>query len=392
MPNEGPMPPAYRALGMDVTFTVWPGYIGMMAEPHEAVLAPSTLASITEWLSAAHPVAEEKMGGPATAGAGDPLALDGLRESPVHFGPDGALFGILAEPDGGSALPARADTAVLLLNVGGNYRIGPNRVYVKASRELAAAGYRTFRFDVAGIGDSRVDAGFTSASMYRSDSIADVAAAIDMLAGRGCKRFYLMGICSGSYLAFETALADPRVTGQVLLNSRLLEWDASKSGHWQSSMQEYYKSTRFYRQALLRTEMYGRLLRGKVNVRGIARRLWTLASARIQRAWVRLLHRGPPEAGVLAKFKHLSARGTDTLLIMSAEDDGLDYVEFHLGSRGALMQGQRGFRMVLIENADHTFSGVSGQRAMIAAVRDHLDQQHGVSPAPQRVAGSMATT
>ncbi|HTH80353.1 MAG TPA: alpha/beta fold hydrolase [Ramlibacter sp.] len=381
VPAVGPLPERFRALGAEVTYTVWPGYAGMMAEPHEAVLAPQTLESITNWLASVTPAqagvdgdsncaADPSPTTPACAG----VTTGAVVESMVNFGADGGLFGILAEPNA-SVAPLRTDTAVLMLNVGGNYRIGPNRNYVKAARDFAAAGYRALRFDVSGIGDSRLDKGFSSANMYRDWATVDVSAAIDMLAARGCRRFFLMGICSGSYLAFQTALQDTRVTGIMLMNPRLLEWNHEMSGPWQSSMQQYYKSTRFYRRALLRSEMYARLLRGKIDVRGIARRMAHLAGARIARAWAKL--RGhPPHEGVLAKFRHLSRRGVETLLVMSEQDDGLDYMQFHLGTDASRMRGHKGFRMVLIPDADHTFSTVACQRALIGVLRDHLNNLH----------------
>ena len=374
MQGEGPLPRHFRGLGADVTFTVWPGYAGMMAEPHEAVLAPDTLDSITQWLGARHS-REETAAAPAFAPAPvpawpEPHATGPVVETVVAFGHDQGLFGILAEPNTGVAPPPR-DTAVLMLNVGGNYRIGPNRNYVKAARELAAAGFPALRFDVSGIGDSRVEAGFSSASMYRDRATVDVSAAMDMLAGLGIRRFVLMGICSGSYLAFQTALQDERVNGIMLMNPRLLEWDAARSGPWQASMQRYYKSTRYYRQALLRSNVYARLLRGEINVRGIAGRMWELARARMQRISDKLRGR-PPQEGILAKFRHLSRRGVSTLLAMADQDDGLDYMQFHLGSGGARMRGHKGFRMVLIADADHTFSTVACQQAWIREMREHL--------------------
>jgi alpha-beta hydrolase superfamily lysophospholipase len=375
LPGEGPLPEHLRTLGAQVTFTVWPGYAGIMAEPHEAVLAPETLASITQWLCAHHPHTHPDPAPPRSLSMPGPIAAGPVIETPVAFGNDGGLFGIVTEPSAGAAA-VRKQTAVLMLNVGGNYRIGPNRNYVKAARELAAAGYRTLRFDVSGIGDSRTEAGFSSDSMYRDWATVDVSAAIDMLAARGCRRFFLMGICSGSYLAFQTALKDARVNGIVLMNSRLLEWDAEKRGPWQTAMQQYYKSTRYYRQALLRSELYARLLRGDVNVRGIAGRMWDLARARLARTWDRWVRRGPPQEGVLAKFRHLSNRGVEILVVMSEHDDALDYVEFHLGVGGSRMQGHKGFRYVLVPNADHTFSTVASQRALFDVLREHLQRRH----------------
>ncbi len=380
LPAEGPLPAKYREMGIATTYTVWPGYAGMMAEPHEAVLEPGTLASITQWLATAQAAQAQ----PAVQPAQHPewpegYQLDGLREVPLAFGADQSLFGVLSEPFDLSDADERCDTVVLLLNVGGNYRIGPNRNHVKFARALAAAGYRAFRMDLAGIGDSCTDAGFSSGSMYRKRSTADVRAAIDCLAGRGCKRFFVLGICSGSFVAFQTALVDSRVDGQILLNSRLLEWREDSEGTWQNSMQRYYKSTDFYRRALLHSNLYVRLVRGEIDVQGIAGRIWTLLGARFKRAFNGLIDARTAEDGVLGKTKQLSARGVETLMIMSVQDDGLDYVEFHLGRRGSRLRRYSNFRMVMVEDADHTFSTVASQRAVIDVVREHLNKQHQVS-------------
>ncbi|HUR89956.1 MAG TPA: alpha/beta fold hydrolase [Ramlibacter sp.] len=390
LPGEGPLPARLAKLGAEVTSTVWPGYADMMAEPHDAKLTPDTLDSITQWLCSVHPVQDVQ---PVHDSLPWPAAwrMGNVVESAISFGPARELFGVMSQP----SMPprsAKSDSAVVLLNVGGNYRVGPNRVYVKVARDLAAAGYRVLRMDVGGVGDSRIEDGFSPDQMYRDYATTDVSAAIDMLVERGCSRVFLLGICSGAYLAFQTALKDPRVSGQMIINARLLEWDTEKNGPWQASMQQYYKSTRYYKQALLRTDVYRRVLRGEVNVRGIALRLLDLARARLRRIADRVLGRAPQE-GVLAKMKHLASRGVDTLVAMSEQDDGLDYVEFHLGSGGARMRGHSNFRMVLVEHADHTFSTVASQRALLHVLREHLDEIHEPSKAePSVIAQPVATT
>jgi alpha-beta hydrolase superfamily lysophospholipase len=389
MPGEGPLPRHLRAIGCEVTLTTWTGYADMMVEPHNAFLAPDALASFIEWLGTHHPrdaTASARTPSPHWPG---PITTGAVIETPIAFGRNPGLFGILSEPNAGAA-PARADTAVLMLNVGGNYRIGPSRNYVKTARELSAAGFRTLRFDLPGLGDSPARANVSSASMYRPDATADVSAAMDMLAERGCRRFFLVGICSGAYLAFQTALEDTRVNGLMLMNPRLLEWDAATSEPWRASMQQFYKSTRYYRQALLRSDVYARLLRGEVNVRGIAQRMWQLARARMTRIWDKLRGRAPKE-GVLAKFRHLGRHGVETLLAISEHDDGLDYIEFHLGKQAGRMRGHKNFRFALIPEADHTFSTVAGQRALMDLIREHL-LRHEENTAPTRASNAIPST
>jgi pimeloyl-ACP methyl ester carboxylesterase len=298
--------------------------------------------------------------------------FDGVRESPIIFGPENSLFGILAQPAAMSACGAQSDTAVLMLNVGTNHRVGPNRLYVKMARSWAARGYGVLRFDLAGIGDSRSAAGYSNDRLYSKGSTLDVQSAIDCLAGCGYKRFVVMGLCSGAYVAFQTALADARVSGQILMNPRRLEWKEGET--LQSAMQISYKSTHYYKRALLDLNVYRRLLRNEIDVRGIVGRIRVLMQARIKRAMSRLLSNAPEEEDVLANLKQLSAKGTDTLMIIGAEDDGLDYIEFQLGSKGSRMRGKPHFKMAFVEGTDHTFSNSDSQKLVINIVQEHLDK------------------
>jgi len=52
---------------------------------------------------------------------------------------------------------------------------------------------------------------------------------------------------------------------------------------------------------------------------------------RWQRGLCKLLARPAPQDDVLRKVKRLSARGTSTLLLVTEDDDGRDYLEFHSG-------------------------------------------------------------
>jgi alpha-beta hydrolase superfamily lysophospholipase len=388
MPADDSWAQTFRSMGVATSSVAWHGYAAMMVEPHEAVIAHDTIASIRQWLAAAPEPARARQW-PALAAPRDPVACiaDGARETPLVFGGERGLFGILAEPACPAAAGARAETAVLLLSVGANHHIGPNRNYVRLARALAAAGYRAFRIDMKGIGDARGGADFTSENLYsRPSCIADVGAAIDCLAERGCKRFYLMGICSGSYAAFQATLAEPRVSGQILMNSRLLDWDRSQgSGSWEESMHSYYKSSDYYLRALLNPRVYWRALRGQVDARGIGKRFLTLGGARLKRLRDRLLRRGPAETPVLAHFRRLGACGTDTLVVMAEEDDGRDYIEFHVGSRGARLRGDPNFRLVLVPHADHTFSSWRSQQLIQDLVLEHLNQRTSQSQGPSAV-------
>lgn len=376
LPGAGPLPEAYRQAGIDTTVVDWPGYAVMMADPHETDVPASTLDGIVDFLRAGEPAGER----PAACGGAEPpvqgeSVFAGVREIPLLFGQEHGLFGILAEPAERDPADRRAETAILMINVGTNHRVGPNRLYVKMARTWAGRGYRSLRFDLAGIGDSRTAAGYATTRLYSTGSTVDVGAAIECLSGLGVRHFILVGLCSGAYVAFQSALADPRVSGLVLINPRRLDWQEGET--LQSAMQRSYKSSHYYRRALLQPQTYRRLFRGEIDVRGIAGRLATLTRVRAERAARRLLGRAPAEENVLANMRLLSDRGTDILLIVAEADDGLDYLEYHIGPRGRRMSDRANFRMLMIAGADHTLSRSDSQQHVIEAVRQHLDHARG---------------
>lgn len=374
LPGEGPLPRVLRGLGVDVQARVLPGFAAMVGEPRAGVLDGPTLQALTDWLGGSAAAAPATGGAPpAPLPAPAPRFTDGVRETVLRFGAEGRLCGVLAEPHHAAAGTPHRDAAVLLLNVGGNYRIGPHRFYVTAARTLAAAGWRVLRLDLAGIGDSPPAPGQPWANLYDKDSAGDVRAAIDALAARGCSDVTLMGICSGAYVAFQTALVEPRVGSLVLMNARLLDWTPGRPGDsWQDAMQQYAKSTDYYRRSLFKPEVWRRLLRGQVDVPLIARRFLALTLARARR----LLATDDSHDGLRHRMQRLCRRGVGVLTLVSDADDGRDYVEFHFGAGGRRMRAGQAFRMAYVQDADHTFSRPGNQAQVLSELLRHLEQHH----------------
>jgi len=134
------------------------------------------------------------------------------KETPVQFGPDGSLVGIVTTPNDGSMEPV----ACLLLNMGATHRIGPRRINVKLARRLASHGISTIRIDLAGLGDSRAAAG---AEHYRAQAVQDMQAAMNLMGTMlGVRRFVVVGLCSGSANGLSLAVADSRVVGVMMFD------------------------------------------------------------------------------------------------------------------------------------------------------------------------------
>lgn len=133
-------------------------------------------------------------------------------EQAISFGQLDNLLGVLTQPDEASEL----GPVVILLNAGLLHRVGPNRLSVDIARRVAIGGVSTFRFDISGIGDSQLgDADL----LYVERSRRDISDAMNMLEETiGADRFVLIGLCTGAFNAFRSAVADDRVVGCVFLD------------------------------------------------------------------------------------------------------------------------------------------------------------------------------
>lgn len=378
LPDDGRLTKHLSEIGVAVTdATKIPGYAAMMQDAYLSKVPTLVVDEIVRWLGEAHPelavsdsLAEERVTlvdlsreGPALVSKSASPKERGLaREEAVMFGPTGALFGILCEPNERGA-DVRSTDCVVFLNVGSNHRVGSNRMYVKMARTLAARGITSLRFDVSGIGDSVSSAGIEN-RLYAKEAVDDVRAALDEVTElRNAKQFYLVGLCSGAYLAFQSSHADPRIVGQILINTQTFKWTEGDS--LEVSMRRNYRSTRYYTTEMWNPEVWGRVLRGEVNARGIAGTLATRAIERARRgvreSVARVRHGRLEIDDVAAKFKETLRRGTETLLIFGANDGGLDSMEAHLGPGAKKLTKYPNFRLEIIEGSDHTFTPLWSQ-------------------------------
>lgn len=116
------------------------------------------------------------------------------QEYPMFFpSGDETLFGVLTEPE---VPPNGIDVLAIC---GGGWIPGPHRgsMWVRMAREYAASGYRTFRFDFHGVGES------TGSVRFDMDLplVQDARAALDRLRRGSAGRQVLVGTCFGGRTA-----------------------------------------------------------------------------------------------------------------------------------------------------------------------------------------------
>jgi dienelactone hydrolase len=310
--------------GIPATSDPGAGYADLTSHPQESDLPEEVMARVQAWLAersqpCADPViaADDRphaaLGAPADTA---PVAHRSLHyevggtavtETPIEISqPFGRMRGVLVAPVGETA-----GFAAVFLNAGAISRAGPNRMWVRTARRWAARGVPSLRLDIEGIGEA--DGPLTpyrrTADLYSTRLVVQIRAALDWLHASGvADRAVLIGMCSGAYWAFHTALIDDRVTSTLMLNPRVVIWDEGLSPA-RDMRHASYRSLVHLGRAETRARLYG-------VVRWFLRRTWR----RMTSAVTRTEPRNSLEVEVEAALGQLRASGKRTLFLFAANE------------------------------------------------------------------------
>jgi pimeloyl-ACP methyl ester carboxylesterase len=268
-----------------------------------------------------------------------------------RFGDDQTLVGIVTEPPAGVVPRA----AVVLLNAGVVHRVGPNRMHVEIARGLAPLGLVVARVDLSGLGDSdsrRDNTPFERAAVLETQAVMTALAA-----QYGVSRFVTAGLCSGAVVAFNTAVADQRVCGAVLINPQ----GFVSSAEWNTYIVSKARARKYWRQKLLSPKSWRKALTGKSQYRLLAGVMKRRAESLVTRneAVTQVAD------GLAAQFAGLQARRTRVLLACSEDDLGIEYVKEILG-RGFARNGS--IDTVTLPRGDHSLTMAISRRQFQSAV------------------------
>jgi alpha/beta superfamily hydrolase len=371
-----------RSAGVDVETGSGPGWAAMTFHPQHDDPPTAVIDTVDRWLggrpsdshadhSPAAPAAPDvptrllATAPPPEPAASVALRLDGItiRETAiVRSTPTGDLFGILSAPES----PRPTPVAAVFLNAGAVRRIGPNRIWVEASRRWARRGVPTLRIDLDGIGDSDGDAGRYRdvGQFYAREELADQIRTLtdELLARTDAERVVLAGLCAGGYWAFRGADRDPRVVAAYLLNPGALAW--------QTDLVRHRDARRLRR--LADPVWWRRLVRGQVRLA----RIRSVAAAavsegihgRVGGAGASAADADRSDTAPAAIVGRLDARGTTVVMAFSNDEALHDELE-----RDGFLAGVAALPNVRLETLpgrDHTLRPIVAQRA----VHDLLDR------------------
>ena len=376
MPADSALLDHLAALGIAAEQTTQPGYADMMAEPHFTKVPHAAIERVVTWLRAATTESAHQANVPHECSAPSPVRISVQAcERGLHISGQPGLFGILSElRDAAAALPF-----VVLLNAGSCYRVGPNRLYVTLSRELAARGFRCLRMDLAGLGDSVSPDLVRENDPYPTTTFRDIDRTLRHLRTHlGVERVVLLGLCSGAYAAFQAAarFSDPAPVESVLINPLTFYWhDGMTLGPSPAQQLECYRACL---RSVWRPWKWWKLLSGrsKLGVTGLMRLL-------VGR-WAQRHHAGTPDVplghpareDLPGDLERIARAGRQLACFFAKSDPGHALLTYSaLRKVNELCTAGR-LSVTFIDDADHTFSRRAPRRALVRAIGEYLSRRY----------------
>jgi alpha-beta hydrolase superfamily lysophospholipase len=351
-----------------------PGFVKMlMTPPYYAETSAEIRTELRGWVSTlagAEPAPEIQTDGEglvpieASAAISDAPAI----ERAVTLSSDPALFGIVTEPQSGESWRR----AVILLNDGATYHVGPSRLNVILARRWARRGYHVLRMDLAGLGDSATRQGEPADEVFPRHALDDLRAAIEyMRSNYGIRDLTLGGLCSGAYHSLRAAASGLAVNRVLLINP---ENFLSKEGETLGDLRltEVLHNSVLYRARIFSAQYWKRVFAGQVDLWRVFRiylHRVALAAESVLRDMARRLRvRLPRDLG--GELEEIAARGIRLVFVFAEGEAGIRLLRIQAGNSLRRL-GER-CRLHIIDGADHVFSRADSRSKLEATLSEEL--------------------
>ena len=351
--------------------------------PHESTVPVALQEEIVGWLAARHPGAlaggariepEPPDGGVTVlARAGIPFHEDTIRESVVRLG-DG-LIGVVSETDANGP----PTTGIILLPGSSGHRVGTHRISVPMSREWAARGYLTMRFELGGNGDSQAPPDAAENQPFPAHAADNIRAAVQALRARyRLESVVVIGHCAGAWASYRAAVADAGADEYLLLN--WTNFYPTAEGNTVRDEVVNYRQAERLKGSVTSWEKWRRLLTGQTSpiaVAGIVvRRAWAVAARSLRPGGGRL----DTDPGIGPELAAIVGRSRFTLVFSHAL--GPSYLRMRSGHLMDRMDQDPNFTMISLTSGDAGFGTEAVRRQLFTTLRDHLARRYPIADRP----------
>lgn len=372
-PTETTLADRLRSQGAVVDLLPYEGYDALVHDVSTSKPPTAMFETVIDWIkridsrpaiSAFYNAVAATLPAPVSAR----LQGEEFVETPVRFGEEGRLYGILCEPAGGQ----RRGATVVMLSTAYERAAGWGRSSVLAARHFAAEGIASLRFDPANVADSPPLPGVPEQIIYSEAQHRDVDEAIGFLESRDLAPVVLTGRCSGGYMSFRRTARDSRVRGAVVINAYTLFWDPSQSiDEWLQFSPQRLTS---YGVKALRLETWKRIFAGEVNLKYAALNTFRFIRKRI------LEFAGPVAAAlpglsrekreVHGAFQSIQKHNAELVLMYRDNDVGLHHLTYHFGPEGRKLGRYPNARLVLVPDADRNMTKPHARAVSLKTIAD----------------------
>lgn len=290
--------------------------------------------------------------------------------------PNTPLFGILS-------LPLLRDTeskpTVLLLNSGSVHRVGPSRNYVYITRELLSLGFKVFRLDFLGLGDSINPNLSKENDPYMPEALENIKQTICFLKENlQTNDVILMGVCSGAYSSFQFALQlNEEMVHEILpINPLTFYWKEGMSLDY--SPADYYFDWNSYQESMWHKDRWIKLLKDPKRIIETAKTTVNVVFIKISALFKPIINHFKRSSG--AKDIEDLAWDLNTIVkknirvkfIFADTDPGYQLLVEGAGKTVNKLLREQKIKIEFIPKANHNFSSHLGRTQLLKKLKDHF--------------------
>jgi alpha/beta superfamily hydrolase len=290
--------------------------------------------------------------------------------------PNTPLFGIFS-------LPLLRDTeskpTVLLLNAGSVHRMGPNRNYVYITRELLSLGFKVFRLDFLGLGDSVNPNLEKENDPYMPEALDNIKQTICFLKeNHKVNDVILMGVCSGAYSAFQFALHEnEEVAHEILpINPLTFYWKEGMSLDF--SPADYYFDWNSYQESMWHKDRWIKLLKDPKRMIETAKTTVNVVFIKISALFKLIINHFKRSSGTkdiedLAWDLNAIVKKNIRVKFFFAETDpGYQLLVEGTGKTLNKLLREQKINIEFIPKANHNFSSHVGRTGLLKKIEEHF--------------------